>query len=166
MARLDQNDYTYLTDREIASTGLGSTPAAVSFVADLQRAVYTDQPADTAVAQETAEQGVTVGTAAQVAADTAQTTADQSLTDAATAQVRADDAYDLAEGKVQKDAGPAFAAPLATTSRAALPAYAGGVAAVAYDAAEVGALKAQVAVLTAQLAAVVTDLRGNHALTP
>jgi hypothetical protein len=169
----DVDRYTRLDDREIASSGLGTSPASVSAYSDLQQAVYQDQPAYTAAVNIVADQAVLDAAAAQETGEFAQGTADSAMMRAddafeaaGVAQARADDAYDLADGKVDKDAGPAFAAPTAAPTRTAVPAYAGGPAAVAYDAAEITALKAQVAALTGLLAGVVTDLRANHALTP
>jgi hypothetical protein len=161
-----RNDYTQLDDRTIASTGIGTSPEAVALFSDLQQAAYADGPADTAAAQAVAEQGVAAAATAQGAADTANATASSAQAAADAAQLRADDAYELADGKVTKDAGPTFAAPTATPSRAALPTYAGGTAAATYTQADVQALIDQVAALTSRVAALITDLRGNHALTP
>ena len=167
MARVgyEQEDYTVLSDRDIAASGIGTSPTGIAAYRSLQRAVYEDQPADTADAQAAAEQASQAAAAADAAAVEAAVQAEQGKADAATAQGRADDAYALADAKVARDVGPVFAAPLATPSRNALPAYAGGGAAALYDPAEVSALKAQVAALTATVAALVVDLRGNGALT-
>ena len=158
MSRIEEQEYTVLSDREIAGTGLGTSPAAVAAFSDLQRAVYADQPADTAAIQASAD-------AAASAAGSAQASADASAAAAGTAQTRADDAYVLAGTKVAKDVGPSWSVPTATPARTALPAYTDGTASVTYDATEIGALKTQVAALTAALAAVITDGRANHSLT-
>lgn len=166
-------DYTTLDRRSIASTGLGTSPQAVQFVEDLQAAAYTDGPADTAVAQQAATTAQATGEAAQATGEVAQSTAEfaQGSANAAMARAddaydRADDAYDLADTKVEKDAGPTFSAPLATPSRAPLPAYAGGTAAATYTQADVQALTDQVAALSKTVAALVIDGRANHSLTP
>lgn len=161
-----RNDYTQLDDRTIASTGIGTSPEAVALFSDLQQAAYADGPADTAAAQVIAEQGVSDAAGAQSSANDAQSTAEFAQGSADAAMERADDAYDLANGKVTKDAGPTFSAPTATPSRAALPAYVGGTAAATYTQADVQALTDQVAALTSRVAALITDLRGNHAITP
>jgi hypothetical protein len=157
--RLTDNEYTYVSEREVSGSGLGTSPATVAAFMDLQRAVHQDQPADTAEAQAAADAADTKAQGAQASADQAQGAAD-------TAQGRADAAYHLAETKVSKDAGLPVAAPTATPSRASLPTYSGAPASATYSATEISDLKAQVAALTGLLAAVVTDLRDNHALTP
>lgn len=157
-------EYTLLSDREIAGTGLGSSPAAVAAFGDLQRAVYTDQPADTAAAQEAAAQAQGAAAGAQSSADNAQASADNAGNAANAAQQRADAAYALADTKVTKDAGPAFSAPVGTVSRAALPAYTSGTAGTTYTQADMQAAMDQIAALTSRVAALITDLRANHAL--
>jgi len=164
MARNTDDEYSYLNRRQIAAS-IGTDPAAIAAFESLQTAAFENGPAASAEAQATAD-------AAGQAASGAQQTADKGVSDAATAQGaadtaqdRADAAYDLADGKVAKNVGPAWVAPAAAPSRAAVPAYTGGNAAATYDAAEVTALKGQVAALTAALAALVIDGRANRSLT-
>lgn len=158
MARMQDEQFTYLSDREIAGTGLGTSPAAVAAYSDLQRAVYEASPQDTQAAQDAAE-------AAQATSEMAQGSADAALIRADDAYDRADEAYDLADGKVSKDVGPVFAAPLATPARAPLPAYAGGSAGATYTQADVQGLIDQVSALTACVAALIVDGRANGSLT-
>jgi hypothetical protein len=169
---MDKNEYTFLNDREIAASGLGSSPSAVQAYGDLQRAVYELTPADVGDAQKTADVADGKAVNAQetaddagARADAAQDTADTAKEKADTAQVRADDAYDLADTKVAKDVGPVFAAPVAAVSRDALPAYLGGTAGAAYTADDMQAVMDQVAALTSRVAALITDGRANHSLT-
>ncbi len=154
-----KREYTYLDERVISGTGLGTSPEAVRGILDLQQAAYQDNPADTAAAQQSAD-------AAKGAADAAQMDASQGISDAATAKARADAAYDLADTKVTQDVGPPFPAPLAAPSRTAVPTYAGGTAGAVYTQSDVQGLMDQVAALTGIVAALVTDLRANHALRP
>ncbi len=164
MAQVEDFAYTQLGDREIAASGLGTSPRGIAAYRDLQRAVYELQPIDTAAAQAAADAAAESAALADAAANAAQETGELAQGTADSAMARADDAYDLAETKVTKDNGPTFAAPIATPARTALPSYAGGGAAVAYDQAEIAALKAQVAALTGIVAGIITDLRANGAL--
>ncbi|WP_398457423.1 hypothetical protein [Sphingomonas albertensis] len=179
MARVTDNEYTFLNDREIAATGIGSSPSAVQAYGDLQRAVYELGPADTAdaqnaadgaqasadVADEKAAGAQTAAEAADTKAADAQTAAEDAGTRADAAQTRADDAYDLAGEKVTKNVGPVFAASLASESRAALPAYVGGTAGAVYTIADMQAVMDQVAALTSRVAALIIDGRANQSLT-
>lgn len=164
MPKLDEAELTRLTDREIAASGIGSSPAALRAYRDLQTAVYELQPFDTAAVQSEAAAAAELAENAGDLANTAQATGELAQGTADSAMTRADDAYDLADTKVTKNAGPTFAAPVAAPARTALPAYTGGAAAVAYDQAEITALKAQVATLTSIVAGLITDLRANGAL--
>lgn len=168
MASLENNDldYTEIGRREIAASGIGVSPRGIASYESLQRAAFTDAPAASAAAQGTANQAVTDAGVADGKAEEAQGTAEFAQGTADTAMGRADDAYDLADTKVTKDLGPVFAAPAGSVSRAALPAYAAGTAGVTYTATDVQGLMDQVAALTTRLAAAITDLRGNGALTP
>jgi len=164
MGRLATNAYTFISEREVVGSGLASNPAAVAWVQDVQRAAFEDAPADIQDAQDTANIADEKAVGAQASADAAQTSADSAGERADTAQGRADDAYALADGKVTKNVGPVFAAPIATASRAALPAYTGTASAI-YTQVEVQALMDQVATLTRTVAALIEDGRGNQSLT-
>lgn len=153
-----RDDYTLLSEREIAGSGLGTSPSAVAGYLDLQRAVYEDQPQDTAAIEQ--------------AAQGAQDTADDALFDANSALALADDAYELAEDaydlagtKVSKDVGPVWGAPTATTSRSSFADYT-ATASATYTQAEVQTLMDRVSLLTKIVAALVVDGRANHTLTP
>ena len=163
-ARVETNEYTRLSEREVAGSGIGTSPSAIAGYMDLQRAVFEDQPNDTADVREAADQ-------AQQSAAGAQDTADDALFDAATAlaaaddaQERADDAYDLAATKVTKNLGPPWAAPTATPSRAAVTSYT-GTASATYTQVEVQALMDRVTLLTNLVAGLVVDGRANESLT-
>lgn len=164
MARMQDTEYTFLNDREIAATGLGVSPSSVQAYADLQRAVYELSPADVGDAQAAADGAQVSADTADSKAESAGARADAAQADADTAQGRADDAYTLAGTKVAKNNGPVFTAPAATPSRAALPAYAGGTAAGVYTATDMQAVMDQVAALTSRVAALIVDLRANQAL--
>ncbi len=165
MGRITDQEYTYLSDREIAGTSIGTSPAGVAAFSDLQRAVYEDQPQDTKEALDTATQADGKAVAAQDTADSAQASADDAGARADAAQTSANDAYDLAGTKVTKDVGPTFAAPTASPSRVTLPAYAGGTAGATYTQADMQAAMDQIAALTSRVAALIVDLRANHSLT-
>jgi hypothetical protein len=158
MARMQDEQFTYLSDREIAGTGLGTSPAAVAAYSDLQRAVFEASPADTQAAQDAAEAAGKAASGAQETAELAQGSADAAL-------MRADDAYDLAETKVTKEVGPVFAAPAAVPSRSALPAYSGDNAGAIYSQSDMQDLIDQVEALTSRVAALIVDLRANGSLT-
>ncbi|WP_380778077.1 hypothetical protein [Sphingomonas sp. R86520] len=164
VSRVTDNEYTFLTDREIAASGIGSSPSAVQAYGDLQRAVYELAPADVGDAQAAAEAADGKATGAQEAAETADGKAEDAGTRADAAQGRADDAYDLADTKVSKNVGPVFSAPSGGASRSALPAYAGGTASAVYTPSDVQALMDQVAALTSRVAALIVDGRSNQSL--
>jgi hypothetical protein len=159
MARVQETEVTILSDREIAATGIGTSPAAIEAFRDIQRTVYELQPQDTADAAQAA-------VAAAAAAEASATAAANAAGAADTAQGRADQAYALAETKVTKDVGPTFTAPTSGVSRAALPSYTGATASLTYTPAELQEVMDQVNRLTTRLAAVITDLRANGALKP
>lgn len=172
MARVTDNEYTFLNDREIAASGIGSSPSAVQAYGDLQRAVYELAPADVGAAQSAADGAQAAAevaddkaSGAQATAESADAKAEDARDRADAAQVRADDAYDLAGTKVSKNVGPAFSAPAASASRAALPAYTGGTAAAVYSAADMQAVMDQVTALTSRVAALIIDGRANQSLT-
>jgi len=172
MARMEQrDDYTQLSDREIAGTGIGTSPAAVAAYNDLQRAVYDDQPQDTKEALETGKAADQKAQGAQASADQAQASADDAggRADAAqgsadAAQASADDAYALADTKVSKDATPKWGVPSGTLSRDTFATYAAPTASATYDAAQVQALMATTQLLSRIVAALVTDLAAIDAL--
>ena len=172
MARLEDYEYTRVSDRAIVGTGLASSPEGVAAYSDLQRAVFDDQPLDTQEArdsaynaQQTANQANTKADSAQTSADSANTKAEAAQASANTAQNRADAAYDLADSAVQQDVGPSFAAPIAGPLRSALPAYIASDADAVYSEMQMQAVMDQVAALTARVAALIIDGRGNHSLT-
>jgi len=158
-----RSNYTILNDREIAGTGLGTSPAAVRAFADLQDAVYQDQPGDTAAVQEAATAAQGAADAAGTAAAGAQESADAASDQAMAARKRADDAYALADTKVSKNVGPTWTAPTAPQIRTAVADYS-GTASATYTQAEVQTLMDRVQALTRQVAALVTDGRGNGSL--
>jgi len=169
--RVVDQEYTVLNDREIAGTGIGTSPAAVAGYSDLQRAVYQDQPADTAEVAASANAAATSAATAQDFAEQAGldaadagARADAAQADADAAQKRADDAYTLADGKVSKNATPTWAAPSGTLTRTALATYVGGTAAATYDPAQMQVLMDSHAAWTQRMAALVTDLIGNDVL--
>lgn len=164
MARLQQDDYTYLSEREIAGTGIGTSPAAVAFYQDIQRAIYQDQPADTAEAQAAAAAADTKAAGAQTAADAAQGAADSASSRADAAQDRADAAYGLADGKVSKNATPEWSAPTGQLARTSVAVYTAPTAASAYDPAQMQALMDSHQAWTRRMAALVTDLIAIGAL--
>lgn len=139
MASVDDVEFTILSDREIAGTGLGTSPSAVSSYSDMQRFVFQLQPADTKAVEAKAG-------AAQESANAAQATGDAAQSAADGAQVRADDAYTLAEGKVTK-----------TTLTS--PAAYSGTASATYAQAEVQALMEKVASLTVTVQQIVAALK-------
>jgi hypothetical protein len=164
MARMDKNEYTFLNDREIAASGIGSSPSAIQAYGDLQRAVYELAPADVGDAQAAADVADGKATGAQEAAETADSKAEDAGTRADAAQERADDAYTLAGTKVTKNVGPTFSAPAASPSRSTLPVYTAGTASATYAPSDVQALMDQVAALTSRVAALIVDGRANQSL--
>lgn len=164
--RIDRFEPTLLSDREIAATGLGATPAGVRGYSDLQEAVYSLQPQDTADAHAAAD-------AAQNSAQNAQDSATAASDSASVAQKRADNAYalgksayDLADTKVTQDVGLSWAPPTGTASRAAFATYESPTISNPPTQAEVQALADALQAHSRALKAVIDDLRANHALTP
>lgn len=151
-------DPAFTTLNRAQLSKLTSDPQAIAMLEDIQQQAFVNGPKKTEEARVVAED-------AKVRADEAKLVADDAIVRADAAQGRADDAYELADGKVDKDAGPSFAAPSGAVSRTALPAYTSGTAGAVYTAADVQELMDQVAALTGQVAALVTDLRDNHSLT-
>lgn len=155
----EDSDYTFLTRREIAASGIGSDPKVVAAFEGLQNAAFSANPASAAAAQEAAESAAAAATGAQDAADTA-------AFDAAAALALADDAYDLAGTKVTKSLGPAWAAPSGIQARSTLAAYVAPTISGPPTQAEVQALADAVQAMSRALVAVIADLRANEALTP
>lgn len=152
-------EYTALTRREIAASGIGSDPKAIAAWESIQQAAFAANPQAAAQAAQQAAQ-------ANTAASGAQSTADDALFDANAALALADDALEAVAGKVTKSAGPAWAAPTGPASRAALAGYAAPAISNPPTQAEVQSLADAVAALSAALVAAITDLRSNQALTP
>jgi hypothetical protein len=146
VAKVRDQEYTYLSDRDIAGTALGTSPAGVAAFSDLQRAVYEDQPQDTQEALDSAVAADDKAVAAQGAADSAQASADDAGARADTAKSRADAAYALAAGKVTK------------ANVTAPPNYA-GTASITYTQAEVQALMDRVGSLTTTVQAIAAALK-------
>lgn len=165
MARVTEREYTYLSDKDIAATAFGTTPAGVAFVRDIQQAAFQDSQVDIKAATQVAADAGTK-------ADSAQQTAAAATASASTAQDRADgaytlanSAYTLANGKVSKDAGLPWAAPTGTASRAAFATYTAPTISNPPTQAEVQALATALQAHSRALKAVVDDLRANGALT-
>jgi hypothetical protein len=179
MPSLD-SEYVELTRRDIAGSGLGSDPKTIAAFESLQNAAFRNNPAAAEAAQETATDAAAAAAAADAnaaaaaaaaaladaSAATAQGAADTAAATAATAQARADGAYALAETKVEMSAGPAWAAPSGTATRAAYAAYTAPVVSNPPTQAEMQALADAVQALSRAMVALVTDLRANEALTP
>ncbi len=110
--------------------------------------------------------------AAQAAADAAQDSAIAALADAATAQSTADGAASAAaaaqgtaNSAVPQDVTPAWGTPTGTLSRTALASYTGQTVSATYVQAEVQTIDDEVKQLSQTLAALITDLQSNGALT-
>lgn len=155
--RAQEDDYTFISERVLTGSGFATSPELISGIVDLQRRTI-DQTADAADISAATD-------AAQGSADAAGAAASGAQTSADTAKTRADAAYALADTKVTQDVGPSFAAPVGAVSRAALPAFTPGAAGLVYSQTDMQAVLDQVTALTTRLAAVISDLRGNGALT-
>lgn len=75
------------------------------------------------------------------------------------------DHFELLEPFVRQDQGPAWTAPAATASRAALPAYSAAAISNPPTQAEVQAIATQLAAVTGAAAGVITDGQSNGSLT-
>ncbi|QPQ55597.1 hypothetical protein IC614_03065 [Allosphingosinicella flava] len=159
MALAEGETLTRLTRRDIASSGIGSDPKAIAAFEALQDAAFDANPAAAAEAQQTAQQ-------ADTKAETAQSTATDAATAAANAQNRADDAYDLADTKVERSAGPAWAAPSGASARTSVTAYTAPAISNPPTQAEVQALANALQEHSQAMVALITDLRANETLTP
>lgn len=162
-----------LTRREIAASGIGSDPKAISAFEDLQEFAYRSNPAAAEAAKATAEQaGAAAATAdtkadaAQGAADAAAGTASAAATAAVAAQNRADDAYDLAATKADKSTGASWAAPSGTEARTGISAYSAPTISNPPTQAEVQAIADAVQTLSRAVVALITDLRATGAIKP
>lgn len=96
MSRVLDSEFTVLTDRDIAASGLGTSPRGVAAYASLQRAVFEQQPADTADILGAAD-------AAQGAADAAQQAADDAMAAAAGSLQAAANLSDLASSAAARE---------------------------------------------------------------
>lgn len=164
--------YTEITRSEIASSGIGVSPRGIASYEDLQRAAFSEGPAASAAAQDSADQaaidaGVADGKAegAQATAESAQGTADAAMIRADDAYDRADDAYDLAGTKVTKNAGPGWISPTGSASRGALVSYSAPVISNPPTQAEVQGVADAVQALSQHMVALIVDLKANGALS-
>lgn len=172
-------EITQLTRADI-SAAVNGNPRAIRAFEAIQRMALSIGPENTEAANNTAEQGVadaasaqgtadvarTEAATAQTTADGAQVTADNAQTSANTAQTRADDAYTLAEQKAGLSAGPAWAAPSGTLSRASLASYTAATISNPPTQAQVQAVANALQAVSQAMVALITDLRATGAIKP
>lgn len=103
--------------------------------------------------------------AAQSAADAAQDDAISALQEAVEAGLAAASAQNTADGAVQQDVGPAWDVPTGTAARATFASYTGQTISNPPTQAEVQAHDVHLVMLSQRMAAMVSDLKANGALT-